>query len=210
MPVLDKGHQITFLKSDFDISRFKLFCVQRKKHDLYGASFEGFSDYELAYFERLFSRRKNNLRSVKKRIDKCVLHDHLEYCYFLTLTFSEDYLSKTSAAYRRDQISRFLKSNFANYVANVDYGDENEREHYHALVFLDYELECFLSRSDTGKVYFKYPSIDYQYGYFKVQPVLKPCDDKTKLSKYMIKLKYHSSKDSTKFSKPIYSRRKVV
>lgn len=149
------------------------------------------------------------MRSVKKRIDKAVLLQGLEYCYFLTLTFNDDFLSRTSAAYRRDQIARFLKSYFDNYVANVDYGNEKEREHYHALVFLDHSLICELCKTDKGKVYFNYPSIDYSFGFFDCKPVLKPCDDKSKLSKYMIKLKYHSSKDSTKFAKPIYSRRKV-
>lgn len=55
-------------------------------------------------------------------------------CYFLTLTFNDDTLNRTCEQTRRKYVTWFLKS-FANvYIANIDYGSVNGREHYHAVV----------------------------------------------------------------------------
>lgn len=205
MPVLDKGHQITSFCQELDISRFKNYCSQRRKNSLFQVPFEGFSDVDLAFYERLFLRRKNNLRSLSKRIEKCVEHYHYSNCYFITLTFDDLHLNRTSAEYRRSYVSKFLKRHFLNYVANIDFGSENEREHYHAIVFTDHDLVC-----ERFNEKFVYPEInDYSMGFYSIKPVFNAFSDRAALSKYMIKLKFHSSKDSTQFQKPIYSRKDV-
>ena len=53
---------------------------------------------------------------------------------FITLTFTDDVLSKTSAQTRRKYVSRYLKSQCRVYVANIDYSPQKHREHYHAVV----------------------------------------------------------------------------
>lgn len=67
---------------------------------------------------------------------------------FLTLTFNDSFFDRgTSEDTRRKYIRRFLKEQCQEYVANVDYGDKNGREHFHAIVVpkstrIDYTPYC--------------------------------------------------------------------
>lgn len=203
-PVLDKGHNLTFLNSDFDLSRFNIFKAQRKDFQLFGVPYKGLDDFEIVKYEKIFLRRKNNLKTIEKKLLKA--SQKYQFCYFLTMTFRDDFLNSTSAAYRRDQISRFLKRNFCSYVGNIDFGDLRDREHYHAVAFTD--VEIFGSVQVYGSVvYINSDSLDYPYGYVSLQPVSSFTSDSKALSKYLNKLKFHSAKDSTKFLKPIFSRK---
>ena len=58
---------------------------------------------------------------------------------FMTLTFNDKSLNNTNEDTRRQKVRRFLKSASGMYVANVDYGEKNEREHYHAVCLIDTE-----------------------------------------------------------------------
>ena len=69
--------------------------------------------------------RKNRVQSrVKSLLEKP--------CVFLTFTFSDDTLSRTSSTTRRRYVRQFL-DNYGAYVANIDFGARNGREHYHAI-----------------------------------------------------------------------------
>jgi hypothetical protein len=78
------------------------------------------------------------------------------------------------------------------YVANIDYGAKNKREHYHALINCD--------------------KIDFsnwrKYGNINAERVKNKDieSDKIKLSKYIAKLSNHAIKETTKRSCLIYSR----
>ena len=203
-PVLDKGHNLTFLNSDFDLSRFNIFKAQRKDFQLYGVPYNGLDDFEVVKYEKIFLRRKNNLKTIEKKLLKA--SQKYQFCYFLTMTFRDDFLNSTSAAYRRAQISRFLKRNFCSYVANIDFGSDTDREHYHSVCFSD--VEIFGKVKSFGRVvYLQSDSLGYEFGFLNIQPVAYPKDDFRALSKYLNKLKFHSAKYSTKFIKPIFSRK---
>lgn len=112
-------------------------------------------------------------------------------CIFITMTFNDSALNSSDAKQRRVAVSRFLKSCNGQYVANVDYGAKNHREHYHAVI---------QSSSIDLSAWRKYGNINVE----RVR--LCDSDTNTKLAKYVAKLSNHAIKETTKRSALIYSR----
>ena len=110
--------------------------------------------------------------------------------YFLTITFNNETLSKTNEKTRRVYVSRWLKSLTPFYVANIDYGAKNSREHYHAII-----------TSDTC------PPKSWKYGFIDILKVKTTDNDTTRISKYISKLTNHAIKNTTKSKRIIYSRK---
>lgn len=116
---------------------------------------------------------------------------------FLTLTFSDKTLSSTSSETRRRYVSRFLRSSGLSYVANVDFGKKNGREHYHAVI-------------SSSNVNF---SLWHDKGAIKAERIhaipkdgIRYAPDIARLSKYVAKLSNHAIKQTTKRSVLLYSR----
>lgn len=109
-------------------------------------------------------------------------------CIFLTFTFTDEVLAKTNADTRRQKVRRFLSSYNCDYVANIDFGSKNGREHYHALI-------------QTDKVDYK----TFDYGALNGEKV-RSTNDFAKLAKYISKLTNHAIKDTAKGSRLIYNR----
>lgn len=121
---------------------------------------------------------------LKQRISKIIQKDSL----FLTFTFTDDVLHRTSADTRKQYVRRFLSSFEVPYVANVDFGFKNGREHYHAILQM--------------------PRINltqWKYGGLNGKIVRNSTDD-VKLAKYISKLTNHAIKETTKRQAIIYSR----
>lgn len=110
-------------------------------------------------------------------------------CYFLTLTFSDATLERVSAKTRRRYVTYFLKSLSDTYVANIDFGSQNQREHYHAVVLAD--------RVDM--------SAWNCFGFSKALKIASE-DDFTPLAKYISKLTNHAVKATTNGCRAIYSK----
>jgi len=131
----------------------------------------------------------NRTNRLKQRIERMLLNGS---CIFLTLTFNDDTLNNTTEKQRRVFVTRYLKLFNCMYVANIDFGKTNHREHYHALINCD--------------------RIDYslwnQYGNINGEKVRNKdiSSDKTKLAKYICKLSNHAIKETTRRSSLIYSR----
>lgn len=113
-------------------------------------------------------------------------------CLFLTFTFTDKALSKTSPQYRRHQVTDFLKKYSNSYVANVDFGEKNGREHYHAFIQCD-----MVSQTD-----WKHGNLDWER--------VRPSSDPLCMSRYMSKLVNHAVKDTCKRNSLIYSRSENV
>ena len=132
----------------------------------------------LAYYARV--------KRLKDRISSMLREGR---CYFLTLTFSDDTLERVSAKTRRRYVTYFLKSLSDTYVANIDFGSQNQREHYHAVVLADgvdmSAWNCF--------------------GFSKAQKIASE-DDFTPLAKYISKLTNHAVKATTNGCRAIYSK----
>ena len=109
-------------------------------------------------------------------------------CIFLTFTFTDKVLEITNADTRRQKVRRYLSSYNCDYVANIDFGAKNGREHYHALI-------------QTDKVDYK----AFHYGSLNGEKV-RSTNDFVKLAKYISKLTNHAIKDTCKGSRMIYNR----
>jgi hypothetical protein len=109
--------------------------------------------------------------------------------WFITITFNPETLSKTNEKTRRVYVSRWLKSLTPFYVANIDYGLKNEREHYHAVITSD-----------------KRPPKSWSYGFVDILKVKTTETDTKRVSKYISKLTNHAIKNTTKSKRIIYSR----
>ena len=129
------------------------------------------------------------VKRLKERVKTLLLGGE---CLFVTLTFNPVSLQNTTAKERRIAVSRYLKTFNAKYVANIDFGKQNHREHYHALI------QC--SRIDL-KGWRNMGNINVE----RIRLSAKN-DDYIKLSKYIAKLTNHAIKETTKRSALIYSR----
>lgn len=105
---------------------------------------------------------------------------------FITLTFTNEVLSKTSAKTRRKYVSRYLKSQCDFYVANIDYSPLKQREHYHAVVS---------SRCDMKQ---------WQYGFVWTEIVRTQDFDCKRVARYVAKLTSHAFKVGS--TRLLYSR----
>lgn len=132
----------------------------------------------LAYYARV--------KRLKDRISSMLREGR---CYFLTLTFSDATLERVSAKTRRRYVTYFLKSLSDTYVANIDFGSQNQREHYHAVVMAD---GVDMSAWDC-------------FGFSKAQKIASE-DDFTPLAKYISKLTNHAVKATTNGCRAIYSK----
>lgn len=111
-------------------------------------------------------------------------------CLFLTFTFTDKCLQTTSKDTRRQKVRRYLNLYDTEYVANIDFGKKNGREHYHAVIQID-----------------KVDSKLYNYGALSFKRVRSASDYK-KLAKYISKLTNHAIKETTQSNYIIYSRKR--
>lgn len=133
---------------------------------------------------RIANARYHRVSRLKKRIEKIIEKDSL----FITLTFTDEVLSKTSSKTRREYATRFLKKYSSDYVGNIDFGSRNHREHYHAVIQAE--------RLDHNS--WSYGAISFEKIYNK---------DSVKLSQYVAKLTNHAIKETTKRSSLLYPKK---
>jgi len=129
------------------------------------------------------------VKHLKGRINKMLIRP----CLFLTLTFSDETLAKYPD---KDSLHNFVKrylsktSYQVNYIANVDYGTENGRIHYHAVIQAD--------KID--------PTPWHKRGAIKIEQITRK--NHIALSKYLSKLTNHAIKETCLGNRIIYSRYK--
>jgi hypothetical protein len=121
---------------------------------------------------------------IQERIQKMVEQG----ASFLTLTFTDEVLSITSEATRRQYVRRWLKTLSHNYVANIDYGAKNGREHYHAVIPYHDHLP------------------EWPFGFKLSQKVGSSNSDLQSISKYVAKLTNHSMKQTASLKRIIYAK----
>jgi hypothetical protein len=138
----------------------------------------------------LVEGRKKKTRRIKKRNEKMISKGDAR---FLTLTFTDEVLASTTEQTRRRYVARYLKEISFIYVANIDYGEDFGREHYHAVINIP----------ETTR------RKKWIYGYSKVKKIGFYETDNKRTSKYMTKLSHHALKESGQFKRLIYSRKVV-
>lgn len=141
---------------------------------------------------RLYDLNHNRYKRVqrlKMKVSNLVLSGS---AIFLTLTFTDDVLKSTSVETRRRYVSRFLKAQCETYVANIDFGARNGREHYHAIV-----------KAHNNTIDLK----TWSYGALNALRIYPSEKDLTKTTKYITKLTSHAIKETTGHAyRIIYSR----
>lgn len=81
-------------------------------------------------FKRLQNNRAVKQYRIRKKVEYLLRCD----CLFLSLTFRPSVLDNTSKQTRRRYVREYLQSLDCKYICNIDYGKQNDREHYHAIV----------------------------------------------------------------------------
>lgn len=134
---------------------------------------------------KIVKAEKNRATRLNKKMSELLT----KTCIFLTLTFTDDTLASTSAETRRRYVHYYLKSQSDHFVANIDFGAKNGREHYHAVVQAEMvEIESWR-----------------KYGALNVKKI-RTTSNPIALSKYVAKLTNHAIKETTKRTAIIYSR----
>lgn len=113
-------------------------------------------------------------------------------CIFLTLTFTDNDLSHSTFDDRRRWVRRYLKSQSDYYIANIDFGEKNGREHYHAVIMAS-EVD--------------YSGWNTKHGNINGKRIHCGIDDAKRLSKYVSKLTNHAIKDTAKSFRIIYGKK---
>lgn len=173
--------------------------LTNKGEEVEGETLEGFEVFLTETFgadwfsiveecERIGNSSYQRIKRLKTRI-KTLLNEG--QCLFLTLTFNDLTIFTTTERERKDLVMKFLKQTENNgFIANIDYGATNEREHYHAVLCAE--------------------KVDYtkwhNYGAIKGQKVALRKKTETKLARYIDKLALHSLKDSTNKNRLLYGK----
>lgn len=152
---------------------------------------QAFYPSEWSECEKIFCADKERVRRLKIKVRYMLT---ISRCYFCTFTFSDSVLSLTSSKTRRRYVTRWLTSLDCAYIANLDFGADNGREHYHALVAVK------PSKSKLSEWILN-------YGLFHVEPVRSSLTSSVCLSKYVSKLCNHSVKVTCKRSALLFSRK---
>ena len=144
--------------------------------------------YGLDTIDKLFKRANLDSQIVCRLRSRIELMLNLGDCIFLTFTFTDTSLSKYNTDYLRLCVKRYLNLYSALYIANVDYGKENGRIHFHAVAL-------------TSHVNFK----AWKFGAINAERI-HSVEDSLCLARYVTKLSNHALKESTRRQSIIYSR----
>jgi hypothetical protein len=169
----------TIYKQGFSIEDY--LDLKAQFDDMYG-----YKAYEIA--KQLNDSKYAKSKRIKQRTQNIIKEN---VAHFITITFRDDVLEATSEKTRRVYVSRWLKAMSDTYVANVDYGKERGREHYHAIIKAD-QIEK-----------------TWRYGFIDIKKVDPTWNSTKNLPLYVAKLSHHAIKATTKNTRIIYSRKKV-
>lgn len=135
-----------------------------------------------------YKRKKRLQEKVGNLIENPCVGD----IFFLTLTFRDEVLANTTAKTRREYVRKFLKRYCVEYAANIDFGGQNGREHYHALAYGKVDEKVWAEKC----------------GFIKSEKVRRNHASNERLCKYTAKLTNHALKvNGGKAPRIIYSRR---
>lgn len=187
-------------------------------HDVMDVSFEEIcsqEEYFLAFYpnewqEAMRINAANYARKTRLQQKLTLLLSKYD-CVFATFNFSPEYLSRTNSKTRRTNMQRFLNTLDVPYIANIDFGSENEyvdrhgntrtgtgREHYHAVI------AKVLTRAELSY----YRSLGY--GCVQCKRIRNTGADIARLSKYVSKLSNHAVKVTTRRHSLLYSRKHPI
>ena len=136
------------------------------------------------YYDRedtILLKAESARKQKKKRANKVIraMFECYDELYWITLTWSPQYLDGLKENVRRKYVQQFLNDNCRYYCANIDYGSKKQREHFHAVVAWN--------RSE------KMP--EWKYGWKRFKRIRKPeSNEPYRITGYMLKLVNHAGK----------------
>lgn len=193
------------IDNDFILEQYKEarrinYQIHPSKSWKYGGAAD--EDFMYCFGEGVYKECKrfcNSRRARAKRCKETIKNIVMDgYAYFVTLTFNDETLKKTTFKTRRTLVSRALREVSEQYLANVDFGAQNGREHYHAIV-------C-APRKPKFESWLK-----SKRGFVQVKKIGSTESSLESVSRYVTKLSNHALKGSTEIEKGkaprlIYSR----
>lgn len=154
---------------------------------------------------------KNFYKRSRRYFDKVrYFLETFETIIFVTFTFTDEVIEKTTEQTRRKYVTLALKACSSDYIGNIDYGKQNEREHYHALVASEFNKDLW----KYGIVHFEYVKSKGIWSHIKQKKGLSEEEairynlnaNARALAKYTAKLGNHGVKDTTRRKRVLYSR----
>lgn len=143
--------------------------------------------YEIANeCERIGNSSRQRIKRLKSRVNDLLSKGE---CLFLTLTFNDCVLENTDKHERAKMVNDYLKSQSSDFIANIDFGKVNNREHYHAVVCAS--KVDYTAWHDKGAVKGEKVAIKGKSG--------------SNIARYIDKLSLHALKDTTYRSRMLYS-----
>lgn len=153
-------------------------------------------DICFSIYNSVKQRKTRNLdKIIQMSFAKDCIEGHKDDVFvFLTLTFTDGYLASTSRETRRRYVQRFLQKNSTTYFANIDFGEKNGREHYHAVI---------LSKNKINPKKWSYGNLD-------IRTIGQDKNSLKRVKNYILKINNHSYKDSTNQIRLIYPKRNLI
>ena len=155
--------------------------------------------YIAAEWEKL---RKRKGRWLKYVLEMRRTFDEL---YLVSLTFDDETLANTNFDTRKKRVRDWLNDNTVDYFACVDYGLENGREHYHAIVSFAqtgvrayYDDRIVLRSEKHGKTLF-YRLQDertWPFGFYSIRAVRSDTSDTKRSAFYAMKSASYAFKNA--------------
>jgi len=178
------------------ISKYKFEASKKSPNDWRNFNFALELDNKFKEFfgdDWLIAQRlnANEYKRVKRLKDKMLNSVLSNQAIFLTLTFTDDTIARTTNLTRRRYVSRYLKSQSDYYIANLDFGATNAREHYHAVI---------VSKKVDYSMWRKYGAINSK----RIAPTQT---SNVRVSKYVAKLSNHAIKETATQQRLIYSKK---
>lgn len=146
---------------------------------------EHFTEVEEIACGQLNAARRNRALRLRKYIEAMRLA--FPKIYFVTLTFSDEFIDSKDET-KRDHVKRCLHKYSPYYIANVDYGKQFGRLHYH----------CITTEFIKPKM--------WKFGSVKTKLIKDTPTDRVKVSKYAVKYSNHALKETNKTQKCLYSK----
>ena len=138
-----------------------------------------------------YQQRRTIEKHVKFLFDRA--RNEQSILLFGTFTFTDEAL-KRKADTRRQKVRRTLSKVSDDFIMNIDYGKETEREHYHAIIEVPKENNT-LYQDEKGNWKDKVIDDLYDFGFYSLVPVrIDEEMSAEKLTRYLVKLVFHSVK----------------
>lgn len=178
---------------------------------------EEYNGFNLGLANRLALSEKRRKKVLNKKVNT---YSNVDNCFFITLTFKDEFFIGKSKETIRTYIRRYLKENCSNYVANEDYGAKNERLHFHCVCNLKSKdiLTDFGFHTYKNHLVYCANLKNYDFGFSCVEKVSKATQDLATdipnnhlaLSNYINKLTNHALKNTGRRPRLIYSRKTQI